>query len=484
MDPYAALVLAVAANTASATHRYDVSIDDLFSRLTVTACPAGSPPVLVARSKAADRFLIEARDRDSGASVGVKQGRMTLSKDTECIKYAVDVGAAAQSNERYQYVGDENIAVSPSLWLWRPVRQNGFSTQVRFNLNDGVKVSVPWTLTDASDPARPIYTIPNSPESDDAVAIFGHFDHCSVEVKGAQVRAAVVRGKFPGRTSDLLAWIQSAANNVALTYGRFPNPSAQVIVIPVAKRQGDDGQPVPFGHVIRNGGEAVQYFVNQARPLEPFLADWTATHEFSHLMIPYISSDEKWISEGLASYYQNVLMARTGAYREEKAWRKIAEGFQRGEKSVPHLSLENAMPVGGWEGIMKTYWGGAALFLFADVELRAKTANESSLDTVLERLQRCCLPSQRVWDGRAFFNQLDALSPFPVFERLYDEHRGSRTFPAYAATFKKLGLSMNSGRIRTTDDADLVDVRRAIMRPREQRPEQYSPAPICDDSPR
>ena len=303
-------------------------------------------------------------------------------------------------------------------------------------------------------------------------------------IHDVRLRAAVVRGKYLGRTREVLTWIQAAAANVALTYGRFPNAAAQVIVIPVAKSAADAGQPVPFGHAIRDGGEAVQYFVNQTQPRDKFLADWTATHEFSHLMIPYISGDEKWISEGLASYYQNVLMARAGAYSEEKAWRKIVEGFQRGEKSVPHLSLENAMPVGGWEGIMKTYWGGAALFLLADVELRAKTANESSLDTILERLQRCCLPSKRMWDGQTFFKKLDTLSPFPLFERLYDKHRMSRAFPAYAETLGELGLRMNFGRIRTSDEAQKAHVRRAIMRPRERQAKHLDPPPSCDGIPR
>ena len=477
-------VLAVAITTTPAAHRYDVTIDRALNQLTVTACPAGSPSALVARSEQASRLMIGARNLKLGNPVGIKHGRIPLSESSECIEYVVDVRAAARSNERYQYIGDKNIAVSPSLWLWRPVRQGGFSTQVRFNLNDGIKVSVPWTLTDASDPMRPVYTIPISPESDDAVAIFGRFDQCSVEVPGARLRLAVVRGKYPGRTPDLLTWIQSAAANVALTYGRFPSASAQVVLIPVAKSAADTSQPVPFGHVIRDGGEAVQYFVNQAQPLDKFLADWTATHEFSHLMIPYISSDEKWISEGLASYYQNVLMARAGAYSEEKAWRKIVEGFQRGEKSVPHLSLENAMPVGGWEGIMKTYWGGAALFLFADVELRAKTENETSLDTILEHLQRCCLPSKRMWDGRTFFNKLDELSPFPVFERLYDKYRTSRTFPAYTAMLEELGLRMNFGRIRTRDSAQKAHVRRAIMLPVERRAKHHNPPPSCDGTPR
>ena len=84
-------------------------------------------------------------------------------------------------------------------------------------------------------------------------------------------------------------------------------------------RRGGGGSAVPFGHVIRDGGEAVRFFVNDDKPLDKYLGDWTATHEFAHLLLPYIESKQKWISEGFASYYQNVLLARRGVYSEEEA---------------------------------------------------------------------------------------------------------------------------------------------------------------------
>ena len=40
--------------------------------------------------------------------------------------------------------------------------------------------------------------------------------------------------------------------------------------------------------------------------------DWTASHEFAHLLLPYVS--DKWVSEGVASYYQNVLQARVACF--------------------------------------------------------------------------------------------------------------------------------------------------------------------------
>ncbi len=156
-------------------------------------------------------------------------------------------------------------------------------------------------------------------------------------------------------------------------------------------------------------------------------------------------------------------MARGGAYSEEQAWRKIMQGFRRGERAVPHLTLQQAMPLGSWDGIMKTYWGGAAIFLMADVELRQASANRHSLDSVLARLAACCLPSSSHWYGRSFMRKLDSLAPFALFERYYDRYRDARAFPDYAATVARLGIRLVEDRAVIDPHAELAGLRAAIM---------------------
>ena len=80
------------------------------------------------------------------------------------------------------------------------------------------------------------------------------------------------------------------------------------------------------------------------RPLDDLRTDWTATHEFSHLLLPYVSRRDRWLSEGLASYYQNVLRARDGRLSETDAWRKLdakrVEWLQH-QLMVPEVKSEN-----------------------------------------------------------------------------------------------------------------------------------------------
>ena len=234
-----------------------------------------------------------------------------------------------------------------------------------------------------------------------------------------------------------------------------------MVVIPVANSRGDS--PVPFGRVIRDGGETVELFIDPSRPMQEFYADWTATHEFSHLMVPYLHSESRWISEGLAQYYQNVLLARAGAYDAQYAWQKIYAGLERGRNSRPELSPNEAASGDARAARMKVYWSGAAIALMADVALRERSGGQESLDTVLERFQACCLPSQDVWSGPEFFNKLDSLAGEPVFMPLYRRYADTAGFPDVSEIFERLGLRVNNDEVSIRRKAELQAVRDAIV---------------------
>ncbi|MEM7540166.1 MAG: hypothetical protein AAF384_01135 [Pseudomonadota bacterium] len=447
-----------------------VAVDGALRHLDVTVCPKSEFTELRSGFRDASQYLTKIADQD-GQPLSLDGAKIPVPAGTRCVSYRFDLGASRGANRRYAYLADSNVAVSASLWLWRPYP--GSRTQTFVEFETASQISVPWIEIEAAGDKARRFEIPLSPESDESVTVFGKFAQCDIPVPGGLLKASILRGQTRGQTTELSHWVQQTASHVAMTYGRFPNPLPQVIVVPVAKNALDYGEPVPFGHVIRNGGEAVQFFVNQNRGLEAFMADWTATHEFSHLLIPYIDSREKWISEGLASYYQNVLMARSGMYTQQKAWRKIYEGFLRGIDSAPRLPLEDAMRIGGWDGLMKTYWGGTAVFLMADAELRRRSNNQVSLDSVLGKLQKCCLPAKRVWSGERLFTKLDTLSPEPVFKDLYDRYRRSVDFPDFTPIFADLGLNPGARSIRFSQ-APLANVREAIMAPHAG----FEPQPI------
>lgn len=252
-----------------------------------------------------------------------------------------------------------------------------------------------------------------------------------IELPGATLDLQIAESVDDKNGAKIEQWVRETASHVTLAYGRFPVPSPRVVVVHSGSSSWGDDSPVPFGRVTRRGGETVELYVDTERSLTDLEYDWTATHEFSHLLLPRISWRQKWISEGFASYYQNVLMARAGRYTSEEALQKLEAGLERGQASRPELSLNKAALEGVREARMKIYWSGAAIALIADVQLRKRSDNVESLDLVLDRFQSCCLPSQRRWSGVELFTKFDSLIDEPVFMPLYRQYADTAGFPDY-----------------------------------------------------
>ncbi len=456
------IIAAVFCAPAAAAHQYVVRIDAGLETLRVSARFASPVDAVRARHRTAGRFLLEAADCETGLPLE-RRGRTLTSPQgtTSCIDYVVDLRSAAAAERRNEGLAPDNVVVSPAVWLWQPKTAAQPRVIVRFLPGDGIDVSVPWKAVEA---AGHTYEIPPSPRSARAPAAFGRFIHVRAEPSAGTPRIALLRSRGDVDDDAIIGWVRDTAGYVSLAYGRFPNPGAQVVVMPVGRNGWKSDSPVPFGRVVRDGGESIELFVDERRPIEDFYDDWTATHEFSHLMLPFLRSSHRWISEGFAQYYQNVLLARAGRYEVQRAWQKLYEGFERGRKSRPELSPNEASRRGVGAATMKIYWSGALLALMADVELRQRSAGRESLDDVLDRLQRCCLPAAEPWTGPQLFEKLDSFVEEPVFMPLYRQYADKEGFPDVAPLFRRLGIDIEDGRVALRDDAELAPVRDAITR--------------------
>ncbi|MGI9234168.1 MAG: hypothetical protein ACR2RD_11100 [Woeseiaceae bacterium] len=281
-------------------------------------------------------------------------------------------------------------------------------------------------------------------------------------IPGATLRIEILQPIEETKAAEILEWLRSASSNVSLAYGRFPSPSPRIVVIPAENRRWGGDKPVTFGRVTRHGEEKIELYVNADRPIEEFYRDWTATHEFSHLMLPYLGERHRWISEGFASYYQNVLMSRAGHYTAREAWQKLYSGFERGRVSRPDLSLNEAASAGIRQARMKIYWSGAAIAMMADIELRERSGGDESLDVALDRLQRCCLPSRRTWSGPELFTKLDTMIDGAVFMPLYRRYANANGFPSFGPALERLGIGTDNDRVILRRDGELSAIRDAI----------------------
>jgi hypothetical protein len=329
---------------------------------------------------------------------------------------------------------------------------------VKVKLPDGHAFSTPWKSIGEKD-GYLLYQPDDTPPEWETKLAVGKFEIQSIKVPGAKLRLAVPGSRSPQQLQKFASWTREAALAVSGVTGHFPRPEPQVLVIP----SGNRGSATLFGLVVRGGGMGVSFWVNQNRPLQEFLDGWTATHEFSHMLLPYISSRDRWLSEGLASYYQNVLRSRNGRLTETQAWQALFDGFERGRNGTGSGTLAQAAS-SGRSSTMRVYWSGAALTLMADMQLRASSDGRQSLDTALKGLSECCMENGVTWRARDMFAQLDALTGTTTFKNLYEDYANAEGFPDLQKTWESLGISINGKRVSLQAGAPMADIREAIMK--------------------
>jgi hypothetical protein len=463
----ATVVLLLAAGTAAAErlHKYAVAIDPELSTLSVRACFDGiAPSTLSAESLDATLALIDFRAENSRKSIE-PSGSISLKPvpANSCVLYRVDVSRPIRQHDRtgdkIHHVG-KDLLTSVGIWLWRPEKlEADEDIEITFVLPDGIAVSAPWKPV-ALNRERTVFRTGRSPYDWPASVAFGRFREREIRVGGARLRLAVLDGTPAADVEQMQAWIQDSAQMVADLYGRFPQSQAQILVAPGAR----GNEPTPWAYVVRGGSPAAHFFINQRRPIKEFFEDWTAVHELSHLLLPYVNSDDVWLSEGVATYYQNVLRARSGRMTALDAWQRLNAGFVRGMESAHGLTLAQATESMYRDGTyMRVYWEGAAMLLIADVRLRQMTAGKQSLDTALAALNDCCGTTDRAWSARELFDKLDSVTGTRIFGEIYDQHVVSRNFPDLSQTYRALGITMGAGGLEFSTGDRETRLRDAIM---------------------
>jgi hypothetical protein len=441
----------------SAQDHYHVRFAADLGAVTVEACFDGTPPRYLHRNDKSQ--LYTEWIRSGGESVGNRSryGRLRLPPlpDDACVQWRVNLDAAVARNDyRLALRLKDAIVTSGNLWFWRDDQRRAIRVEVE--LPPGMSVSAPWR--ERQENGRAVFWPDRTPASWSSRIAVGRFPVQRIAVAGTELRLSAIGGLGPEQREELAEWMRETADGVASVFGRLPREQPQILVVVIGRQ----GEAIPWAHVIRGGGVAAEFFIDETRPASEFRSDWTATHELSHMLLPYVSSRDRWLSEGLASYYQNVLRARDGRLTEEQAWQKLHRGFQRGERATNGGSLASATR-SGRQSTMRVYWSGAAIILKADTGLRELTGGQQSIDTALSSLQECCFEEGRVWRAQELFRELDRLTGHTVFLDLYQEHVMDDEFPDLSQTYGQLGLVPRSGSILLEPDAPDGQIRHQIM---------------------
>lgn len=425
---------------------YHVRVGDRVTDMSVTVCFRGSPPIALVPSTSLAPELVT-----GVGGTPVEGARRIEIRGSACVSYQLDVERAVGSGFNAQRRGNE-LLVAAGLVLWQPATASGAPVTVDFEVPEGLHVSVPWARD--GEHFRP---------SDTLFRLSGTIAFVAqppdrFEVGGVSVEVARVEGPLLVDDQGIERWLSAAVSAVSGLYGEFPAPRIQFVLVP----SGPGSSPVAFGMVRRGGGASVLLLPHATATEEQLTRDWTAVHEATHLATPRMHAEDAWLSEGFATYYQEVLRMRAGLQSPQEGWARVVDGFRRGEIVGTGRTLrEEARDMRETRAFRRVYWQGTAFHLELDVALRR---SGRSLDESVGRAQERW-NEQAVWSGDECYGVLDRSNGGAVAAPLMDRYAAMTNFPDLADLLTELGIEEDGDVVRLNDQAPLAAIRRAIEAP-------------------
>ncbi|HYX20320.1 MAG TPA: hypothetical protein VFA98_05695 [Thermoanaerobaculia bacterium] len=265
----------------------------------------------------------------------------------------------------------------------------------------------------------------------------------------------VVLDGHPALVSDaeLTAWVATAARAIAAYYGTFPVPRATVTVHGGGAGRISSGRTVG----VRGTGRIAIGVGNAATPAD-LKTNWELVHEMVHLAFPSMN-DAPWLEEGLATYVEPIVRARSGLAPGADVWKWLVWGLPRGEQALAGAGLDRAR---SWAA---TYWGGALFCFDADVAIREKTGGKRSLDDALRAIVREGGNVTVTWPLERALVVGDRATGTTVLRDVYARMRDRPPREDLAAVFARLGVEGEggeSGAVTFDDKAPLAWIRKGI----------------------
>lgn len=413
---------------------YTVTIDDDFRGARTRACVEGvTLRALLPIDESAARALRGAWV--DGDAVRVTDGRIRLSgaSETQCVTYDTRLRPSGLRGP-----GSDAFVDSQAPWLWRPEPMpSELDATVRFVLPAGASVSLPWLYEDG------VYRPSRSAFFTGSYAVFGSFERQTFVHSGVLIDLAILGERPP--IDALRRWISNAVAMTASVGGRFPRERLHAVVAPAQSSEDD----VLFGMVRRGGGASILLIPSVRATSAELDLDWVAVHELSHLWLPRMVAEDRWLSEGIATYLQEVLRARCGRQSSERAWSRLRDGFERGRRAGTGRRLvaeSSAMNRTG--AYFRVYWAGAAFALEIDARLRKESAGKMSLLRAIDRAHGSW-PEARPLQATVFLEALERASGYSFIRELGQRYGEQSDFPD----------------VSHADSSQYRDVRAQIMAP-------------------
>ena len=272
----------------------------------------------------------------------------------------------------------------------------------------------------------------------------------TVMVGDSRIDVTIDTSEAPISQSDVMKWVQNAAESVTAYYGHFPVPHLTLRVVSF------DGTGVRHGMTWAREGGLIRIFAGGKTSAADFADDWMLTHEMIHLAFPSMPDEHHWIEEGISVYVEPIARIRAGHWTALKMWHDLVRDMPKGEPQEGDKGLDHTHTWG------RTYWGGALFCFVADVEIRKQTKNKQGLEDALHGILQVGGDITVDWGMETTLGIGDKSVGVAVLEELYAEWKDKPVQVDLPAMWKELGVETNGGAVELKEDAPLSAIRRAI----------------------
>jgi hypothetical protein len=253
---------------------------------------------------------------------------------------------------------------------------------------------------------------------------------------------------------DVLAWVRRAAEAVTVYYGRFPVRHARVSV--TQNRDKDRSiHGTTLGDV--DGFQGVSRMrLGGAVSRANLDADWTMTHELTHLALSSLPDKNHWLEEGLATYVEPIARAQDGQLSAAQVWQGMVGGMPQGQPGIGDHGLDETHTWG------RTYWGGAMFCLVADLKIRQATGNRKSLQDALRAIVAARATIDTEWPLSRILRIGDQATGTSVLENLYDSWKSTPVTVDLDKLWSELGVLDSPQGIKMDSAAPSAQLRSSI----------------------
>lgn len=274
-----------------------------------------------------------------------------------------------------------------------------------------------------------------------------------IEVGGGVLEVAFGPGELTLSHETILAWVTRCVRAVAEYFGRLPDPTARLLIVPVG------GSGIRGGTTYGYRGAASRILLGHDTTEAQLDRDWVLVHELVHQGFPAVSDEHHWMEEGLATYVEPIARAQTGQLSVSKVWADLVEGLPKGLPQPGDKGLDHT-PTWG-----RTYWGGALFYLLAELEIRRRTDNRAGLQDALRGVVAAGGNISRSWPVEKVLTTGDAATGTHVLTELYNQMKDKAVEVDLGALWRQLGVAMQGATVSFDDSAPLSPIRRAITAP-------------------